>query len=888
MTHQIDTIQNNEILSFALRTSPNAVSISRLTDGKILDINDIFIQLLGWNRDEVVGKSSLEFSFFDDPGERQHVVSLIETTGRLTNYELVLKKRNGNYITVLLSAEVLQMPDEKIMVTTLQDITQVKNTLHELKEVERRYQKLFNTSTNAIAHCRIITDANHKPIDFDILQVNDTYVKTTGIPKDAVEGKTAREAFPGIEGRPFDFIGKYGKIALEGGELNFESYNDKIDRWFNVYVYSPHTGEFTTIFTDITQRKKLEHLQKQDKELFEGIFNNIPVMITIFDPELNNFKFNKELVNTLGWTDEDGNAGNFMMKVYPDPEYRQKVEDYMKSLEPGWKEWRTTAKDGTIVDTIWANIMLSTGKLVGIGVDIRNRKKAEEALRESEERFSTIFRAMPIGVSLTEIETGQIIDVNDAGLEFTGCNRKEEVVGKTTMGLNVINPNERNKVIAELKQNGSVKNAELRFRTFQNETKVVSLNLNKVVINGRDFLLSTSMDITQRKQLEETLRIQNIELQQAKEKAEENDQLKSIFLANMSHEIRTPMTGILGFTDLLKSADITGEQKLEYVNIIESSGNRMLQIINDLIDISKIEAKQVEINKQFVNIPKMLNELNFFFKPEAVRKKLDLKLTNNLTEDYFYTFTDELKLTQILSNLLKNAIKFTDTGSIEFGCEFKNSNYKFYVKDTGRGIARNIGDKIFERFYQGDVDYCAKSEGVGLGLAISRAYVEMLGGKIFVETEPGTGSDFYFTLPLVSGTVNSPRASSDKTEIITLENKQILIAEDDETVFFLLKEILRRMKINIIHASDGNEAVNLTRLHQDLDLIIMDTKMPNLNGLEATQMIRKFNCTIPIIALSAYSYDSDKQKALSAGCNDYITKPMNKNDLINKLLIYIK
>lgn len=887
MTHQIETNFNDERFSLALRTSPNAVSISLLKNGIILDINDIFTELLGWSRDELIGKSSLEFNFFDDPEERQHIISLLKPKGRLINYETTLKKRNGNYINALLSIEVFQVVDEKIMLTTVQDITQVQKTLNKLKEVEQRYQKLFDNSTNAIAHCRVITDANLRPVDFEILQVNNAYENITGIKKEIVEGKTAREAFPGIDKRSFDFIGSYGKIALEGGELNFESYNENIKRWFNVYVYSPQAGDFTTIFTDITQRKQLENRQKQDKELFEGIFNNIPVMIALYDPALNQFRFNKELVNTLGWTDEDGSSGDFMSKVYPDPEYRKKVEDYMKSLETGWKEWSVTTKDGSRIDSIWANIFLANGMQVGIGVDIRDRKKAEEALRESEERFSTMFRSMPVGVSLTEIDTGKIIDVNEAGLAFTGCSRKEDIIGKTTLGINVIDPDERNKVIAELKENGSVKNAELRFQTLQNEIKVASLNLNKVVINGKDLLLATSMDITKRKQLEETLRVQNIELQKAKEKAEENDRLKSTFLANMSHEIRTPMTGILGFTELLKNSEIS-EQLLSYVEIIESSGNRMLQIINDLIDISKIEAKQVEIYKQIVNIPKILNELNFFFMPDAIRKGLQLKLTMNLSDPYNVIFTDEIKLNQILANLLKNAIKYTAKGTIEFGCEFNESFYRFYVKDTGKGIDNDKTEKIFERFYQGDLGYSEKSSGVGLGLAISKAYVELLGGNIFVESEPGTGSNFYFTLPIETGETILTPGKSVKSEIKVLENKKILVAEDDETVFFLLKEILRRLKINTIHAGDGEEAVKLARLHPDLDLIIMDTKMPKRNGLEATRIIRSFNYTVPIIALSAYSSEADKQKALSMGCSDYIIKPMNRNDLLNKMLIYIK
>lgn len=880
-------IPEQEKFSLALKTNPNAVTISRLKDGVILDINNRYTEMLGWKREEVIGKSSLEFNIIDDPSERDRIVALIRLTGSLLNHEINLKRRDGGYFPALLHVEMFQMDDEKIIVTTLQDVSQNKQTVRQLNEVENRYHKLFNTSLNGIAHCSIITDENENPVDFRILRVNDAYSKITGIPKDLVEGKTASEAFPDILTRKVDLIEVYGRVALDGGELQYESFNEKLNLWLNVYVYSPQIREFTAIFTDISERKRLEKLQTHDKELFEGIFNHIPVMITIYDPELRSFKFNNELKSTLGYTDEDGNDEYFMEKVYPDPEYRQKVADYMKSLETGWKEWKTTAKDGSPVDCIWANIPLSSGMNVGIGVDIRDRKKAEQALRESEERFSIMFNSMPINVSLTEIETGKIIDVNEESLKFFGCTSKEELIGKTTLGIDTIDKEDRDIIISELKKNGIIRNAEMIFKNLKKEPRVVSLNLNRLLINGKPYLLSTSMDISERKQLEEKLRVQNIELQKAKEKAEENDNLKTIFLANMSHEIRTPMTGILGFTELLKNSDITEEQKLSYLEIIESSGNRMLRIINDLIDFSKIEAKQVEINHQITDISQILNELNFFFMPEASNKGITLKLVNALPEKYFLTHTDGLKLTQILSNLLNNALKFTSKGSIEFGCELENTFYRFFVKDTGKGINREKTEIIFERFRQADLDYSGKYDGVGLGLAISKAYVELLGGKIFVKSEPGTGSEFYFTLPVVAAETDKFHAVPTESETHYLENRKVLIAEDDESIYFLLKEILRRMRITTLHASDGNEAVNLTRTHSDLDLIIMDTRMPILSGLEATRIIRTFNSTIPIIALSAYSSDADKQKALTLGCNDYLTKPMTRNAVIDKLLLHI-
>jgi signal transduction histidine kinase len=248
-------------------------------------------------------------------------------------------------------------------------------------------------------------------------------------------------------------------------------------------------------------------------------------------------------------------------------------------------------------------------------------------------------------------------------------------------------------------------------------------------------------------QINEELNHANFELIAAKEKAEESDKLKSAFLANMSHEIRTPMNGILGFADLLKEPELTGEEKLEYVSIIEKSGKRMLNIINDLIDISKVESGQMEISISEINVNEQIEYIYTFFKQEIKRKGMQIIYRNGLSTHESVIQTDREKLYAVLTNLVKNAIKYSDTGTIEFGYTLINGFLEYFIKDTGIGIPHDKKEAIFDRFIQADITDKRAFQGAGLGLTISKSYVEMLGGNIWVESEIGNGSIFYFTIP---------------------------------------------------------------------------------------------------------------------------------------------
>jgi len=386
------------------------------------------------------------------------------------------------------------------------------------------------------------------------------------------------------------------------------------------------------------------------------------------------------------------------------------------------------------------------------------------------------------------------------------------------------------------------------------------------------------------------------DLHLAKEKAEESDKLKSAFLANMSHEIRTPMNGILGFSELLKTPGLSSEKQSEYIDIIKKSGDRMLNIINDIIDISKIESGLMEIHLSETNVNEQFGYIYTFFEPECQRKGISLTLSNGLNSEKAFISSDKEKIYAILINLVKNAIKYTDGGKIEMGYVLKTSGHghpgtnhngsdmlEFFVKDTGIGIPEDRQTAIFDRFVQADIADKRAFEGAGLGLSISKAYIEMLGGTIWVESIEGTGSVFYFSIPYhplhiaKTSTVISAKPNEAHTQ---LKKLKVLLVEDDETSQMLIRIVIDVFSREVLNATSGSEAVQICRDNPDIDLVIMDIKLPDMNGYDATRQIRGFNQDVIIIAQTSYSMTGDREKALQAGCNDYIAKPIIIDDLI--------
>ena len=516
------------------------------------------------------------------------------------------------------------------------------------------------------------------------------------------------------------------------------------------------------------------------------------------------------------------------------------------------------------------------------------RNQLEEKVKESEQRLKDII--YNIGDWVWEVnKNGVYTYSSNKGNDILG-RTNEEIIGKTP--LNFMAPEEAEGFLPAfsdiLNKKMPVKDLENWF-TKKDGNRVCLLTNGVPMYDKGGTLLGfrgVDKDITNRKLLEKELTI-------AKDKAEESDRLKTAFLANMSHEIRTPMNGILGFSELLKEPGLTGEEQQEYIRIIEKSGIRMLNIINDIVDISKIEAGLMNVDMKDTDINEKLHFIHSFFNPQSEEKGIQLLLETTLSTKEAIIKTDTEKFFSILSNLVKNAIKYSKKGIIKFGCVVKGQNLEFYVQDKGIGIPKNRQSVIFERFIQADIEDKMARQGAGLGLSISKAYVEMLGGKIWVESDTSIGSTFYFTLPknVKCNDQNNIRSivkpkSDDYQNRSNVPKLKILIAEDDGASELLISIIIKEFSEEIIKARTGLEVIEACRKNPEIDLILMDIQMPGINGYEATRQIRQFDEDVVIIAQTAFALYGDREKAIEAGCNDYITKPINKNKFLSLIENY--
>jgi len=379
------------------------------------------------------------------------------------------------------------------------------------------------------------------------------------------------------------------------------------------------------------------------------------------------------------------------------------------------------------------------------------------------------------------------------------------------------------------------------------------------------------------------LETRNIELSLAKEKAEASDRLKSSFINNISHEIRTPLNGILGFGQILTDTELMEDEKALYLKLLNESSARLINTVTNFMDISLLSSGNQKIYKKNVRLQSMIAEVVHKFADVCEEKNVSLTLLAPPQADEIKVFTDNDLVIKILCQLLDNAVKFTHQGTITVAYEVVNNNLQFSVCDTGIGISDENKSHIFESFIQEDLAITRKYEGSGLGLTISRGFVKLLGGKIWLESEKGKGSDFYFSIPYnVDSTPQNQENKPVETKIKG-HKQTILIAEDDDINFKYFVALLSHSSIDILRATNGIEAVEICRKHPEVELVLMDLRMRDMDGFEATTKIKTFRSNLPIIAITAYSELEDKKMAMKAGCDEFITKPVKKDFLIKKL-----
>ncbi len=505
-----------------------------------------------------------------------------------------------------------------------------------------------------------------------------------------------------------------------------------------------------------------------------------------------------------------------------------------------------------------------------------NRQIAINEKLELSTKYKAIFNSLNAGIVL--LHDNEIVEVNMAFCKMLGY-QKDEIIGKSP---DYFSP--------KFQQDGNLSTKKSRLYSNESRKKPQYFSWTYKKKNGR--LIYTEISLSHMDMLKEANTLALVydvskkqkhekELMMARERAENADRMKSVFLSNMSHEIRTPLNSIIGFSDLLLDEDATHDEREMYSSMISTAGRSLLQLIEDIIDISKIEAGQLRINKTEFEVNHVLEELWLTFEKEKVKRgkeNIEIQLTRIHKDISLILFSDELRFRQIFINLLTNAIKFTDEGSIEFGYRAVSPHkIQFFVKDTGSGINAKDTTLIFERFGQSNQDYIKNKEGKGLGLAITNSLVKLLGGNIWVDSELDMGSTFYFTIPIESGL----SAQLDLKNIFksTLEGKTILIADNIEENFLFIRGAMQSTKALFIWAKGGIEAVKACSENPDINLVLMDILMPDLDGMSATKLIKKMNPSMPVIAQTAFNNKLERKHIMSAGFDDYLEKPVNFKEL---------
>jgi|GEM_PF-1315552 len=671
------------------------------------------------------------------------------------------------------------------------------------------------------------------------------------------------------------------------------------------YQFSPlksHQAEtygIIGVFDDLSRIREIEDQLRQSNQHYRDLVTLLPEVIFEADKKGNISFVNEKAYEIFEFSRDELQKGFDIFTILA-REDRDRARRNFRAVATGQytsgNEYTAICKSGRRLPVLVYSNPITEGNEItgirGIVVTINEIKEAEKALVESEEKFRQLAENINDAFWLCNLN-GHILYANPA------CARIAErgiphSSPYTDIFFSWIHPQDKSRTQFEILKNQENPEAEHvyehRIITPKGHIKWVWVRISPVFDNQNKIYRKAGIasDITHSKNLINELIV-------AKEKAEKADRLKSSFLANMSHEIRTPMNGIMGFTDLLKAPDLKEEDKNEYLGIIEKNGKQLLNLMNDIIDIAKIEAGEMTLHRKRFDLNRFLSDIYQTLRRQYEDKlqHIELKLYRD-TDQKVRLYSDPGRLNQVLTNLLVNAFKYTEKGTIEFGYRLNYTvnrvNYvKFFVTDTGKGIDKKHQELIFERFGQVREKDDYKPDGTGLGLSISRNLVHLLEGRIWFESEKNKGTSFYFIIPDIrEEEEEKPEKTGRKQEPEKDQAvKTILIVEDDLINQKYLEKVLQKKNIRLLDAKTGEKALEMVRQNPWIDLVLMDIRLPGMNGYETTKAIKNFRQDLPVIAQTAYAMHNDYSKALAMGCDDYISKPIDQNVLFEKLNHYL-
>ena len=694
-------------------------------------------------------------------------------------------------------------------------------------------------------------------------------------------------------------VDRYINLVILSGKQFYKELNFLLENkpfWISVSLIPEkddqgETVAVTALFRDINQQKTTEKKYNDKKQRYQLAAEASDNGIWDWFVGEEDMHFSRKWKSQLGYYHDEleDKYATWMDLLHQDDYNRVKhaFEKFLKSSSLIFEsEFRLRHKDG---DYRWfkcraAAVRDTNGKalrVLGANMDITAEKKSQQDLR----MFHQAIMQSPVPFVITDPE-GYIELFNPAFCKITGYTKDELVGKKTSIQKSGYHPKAFYKTLWDTILTGNEWRGEFKNRNKKGQTywELASISSLKNEQGEITHYLKISEEISSMKKMEDELRKSN-------KRANQENQSRNSFIANMSHEIRTPINGIIGFSELLKSGNLTEDQQLRYIDIIEESSRDLLVLIDDMIDFSKIEANELKLKKEALSLKSLLKEMSEDFRQMKIQKRkqqLEIRFRVPQLKHHDYIFIDQRRLKQILYNLFDNSLKFTEHGYIEIGYQLLSKNkLQFYVEDSGQGIPKAQLKNIFNRTASHAHSIKDRDGGAGLGLAICNGLVKLMGGEINVKSIPGKGSIFYFTVPYDK--ISSPPKESKKSLFSDYDFKDftILIAEDVDYNFEYLKEILRETNAAILWAKDGIDALNLYSKNK-VDLILMDIQLPEIDGYEATRTIRESNEDIPIIAQTAYAMSDDHQKCFAAGCNEVLTKPIKMKEMLDTLAKYLK